>query len=98
MRTWSFRSFPKYFDNQKKQFIFGIVTHFQEWVTQLGKGPIHPGAITTSGLEGEFTDKLKVKKTKDELNQNRYPCIHLQSVEEGEMFREFAHVTKNLYY
>ena len=70
--------------------------HFQDWVSFCKKRPVHLGAITTSGLEGEYTNKLKIEKTQNKLGQNRHPCIHFQSIEEGELFGESAYSTAQL--
>ena len=43
--------------------------HFQYWAGFCKKGPVHHGATTTSGLEGEYTNKLKMEKT--QTNQAR---------------------------
>ena len=97
IRTWSFKGFPRHFgDMEKKLFILGIAGHFQNWATFYKKGPIHLGGVSTSGLEGEFTDKLKLEKPKNKLNQSKHPCIHFQSIEEGELFGEFAQTTAQL--
>jgi len=39
-----------------------------------------------------------MEETTDEINQNMYPCIHLQSEEEGELFGEFFQTTKHMYF
>ena len=74
--------------------MFKMVGFCAEWAHQNGKGGIHLAAVTTSGLEGEYTNKFKAGQTQRKPGQN-LPSIHFQSPEEAELFGEFVTKTSN---
>ena len=89
-RTWSFKGVPKHFtDADKKDFMFKMAGYCAEWASQNGRGKMHLAATTSSGLEGEYTNKFKTEQAQNKNGQN-LPCIHFQSAEEAELLGEFG--------
>ena len=94
-RTWSFKGFPKlYTEAEKKYFMFKMASFCGDWATQNDEGNMHLAALTTSGLEGEYTNKFKAGQTQRKQGQN-LPSIHFQSAEEAGIFGDFVVTTAN---
>ena len=93
--TWSFKGFPRNFTNEeKKTFMFCIAGACNAWAIENQKGQLQPGALTTTGTEGEFTNKFKAIHP-DSTHTTNLPQLHFQSPEEAELFGEFiAHTAQ----